>query len=77
VALASYAAFVDSKMNAPGYHIEGEDRLASASIMQYLKVTCSEENYKMLCFYHARSQPIRSFQAAAVFPILNRISMAV
>jgi hypothetical protein len=61
VALASYAAFVDTTINVPGRQIEGEDRLASASIMQYLQVICSEENYRMLCFYHARSQPTRGF----------------
>ena len=48
VALASFAAFVDSGLAA--------GKSDSISIMEYLRATCSEENFRMLEYYHWRGK---------------------
>lgn len=48
VALASFAAFVDTELKSSGSE--------EISIMAYLKATCSGENYRMLEYYHRRGK---------------------
>ena len=48
VALASFAAFVDTELNA--------GRSEELSIMAYLKATCSDDNYRMLEYYNRRGK---------------------
>ena len=48
VALASFAAFVDNGLAA--------GKSDSLSIMEYLRATCSDDNFRMLEYYHRRGK---------------------
>ena len=48
IALASFAAYVDTGLSS--------GLSTSLSIMDYLKATCSDENYRMLEYYHRRGK---------------------
>lgn len=48
VALASFAVFVDAELKTSG----GDE----ISLMAYLKATCSDENFRMLEYYHRRGK---------------------